>query len=400
MIKLKFKHTKYPHNHLQIYLISFLLFVNSCFYIYSIAPICPANVFFYIGFIYTIVYIISHNKLCINISVTLSVITCLYMLITQFFISERYDVALGCSTNFLIYSIGIILLPRLSTRQVLNISKRLLQLGIILYSIDTIYRFSLIKFNIFAAISNFYIMKVNNLFFLDTNFLGINTTVLCFLSLYLYHKFKDKTYLFFCIIYSVLTFFTFARAAIIATIVSFFIFYIFLNIKNIKKKLKSILTLKMSTKIISSFFILFFLIISIIYILIYIKNFLAADESFHTKVNIINSLFEFIKQANIKDLIIGIGYGHAYLFCGRAAHNYLATYIIETGFLGLTMVTTFLFSIFVKTPKTIYILLPFIIFSYSLIGRTSMHVLYSALVLIWYFENILPKPKKGQIKEY
>ena len=85
----------------------------------------------------------------------------------------------------------------------------------------------------------------------------------------------------------------------------------------------------------------------------------AEDMTLVAKIDIFNDIGVFFQKATLSQILFGIGLDNAEAFVGMYAHNYIATYLMETGVIGYTIITTFLLRVLYEAPKTIYILLPF-----------------------------------------
>ena len=105
-----------------------------------------------------------------------------------------------------------------------------------------------------------------------------------------------------------------------------------------------------------------------------------------SKIDLFNVIGTFFQKAELKDILIGIGFNN-----GRIkefseigyAHAYLTTYICETGVIGYLLVTTFLISIGIETKKIIMLIFAFFIMGISYVGHAQLHLFYTTLILMW-----------------
>ena len=383
--KLKLHYTSDIFKSPLLFIPTLLLVINSGFFIKHYFVICPIYLSFYLAICVLVFLLFKIKKILIPISGILCIMTILYQLFSQFFLDVRIWSLLASISTISFYIITLILLSKMNYRQVLFISDCFLAYNFLLYLADTIYRFSLFNYNIINIFINFYEMKESCFIFGDTNSLGINTTILTFFAYYLFKLTHKNKYIIYIYLFSILTFFTFSRAAILATFISFIIFIFFKHLKQIFK-----------TEIYNSYQIPLSVLLSHIFVFIIIALsiplgltlifFLMNDGSFLTKIAIFNDIVIFFQKSSLLQLLFGIGFDNAENFVGMYAHNYLATYLIETGIMGYILITTFLLRILYEAPKTIYIFLPFSILGISFIGYSILNLFYVALALIIYFE--------------
>ena len=387
-IKIKIQN---PQSFSFLFCVTFLLYANSGFYFSSFPILSPVYIFFYFILLIIVFLFLKKTTQKITLQSVIGLILVFYILISQTLVQGKPIALLGSAATFLFYIFGTLLLPKFSFSKVLIIANGMLLISLILGLIDTIYRLNLVNFNIYNLLLNFYEIKKQCLFYADTNSLAINTTILTFFSIYLYNLLKYKKYIFFAGAFFIITLLSCSRSAMFATLITFFILYGFKIIIYLIKSKNSIFDIaKLPTKKMLYYTIL--ILTSIIFILVLYKIllFLATDGSFSTKLNLLEALINFIQNAPLINLLLGTGYnnGGISLYSDLDyAHSYLATYVIETGFFGYLLVTSFLLSILYKTKKTIYLLIPFFIMGISHISHTQLHLFYTALVLIWFFEK-------------
>ena len=385
---------KNPINYSIFDLITMLLFINSGFYISSCPVVAPVYIFFYIAIIYYTVTILIKLKFPkLIFSSKLALIAILYIGVSQFIICGKPIAIIGSIATFSFYILGTVLFPRLGYYKSIVMSDAMLLWSSIFYGLDTFYRLSLFNFNLSYLFQgmNFYAMKTSTLLYADTNTVGINVTVLIFLAYYLYKKTLHKKYIKYIVIFSLLNLLSFSRASIFATIITVLFISIFPSISISLKKLENLPWHKISIKKIIANSFLFILAIISTCVVYYIIAYISTDPSFGTKIELFNTLDRYIHYTQMKDLLFGIGFNTGRLFEFGSergyAHTYLLTYICETGLCGYILVTSFLISVLYETKKNIIILLPFFIIGISLISHAQLHLFYTVLALIWFFEH-------------
>lgn len=399
MIKeLKIKTKFNINNYSPLFCITYLFFINSSFYFSSFPALSPVYLIFYITFPIIIYGLLKNTLKKIPHSSLIGICLVLYLVIFQFIVGGKPIAILGSAATFLFYIFGTLLFPKFSHNKVVLIANGVLFVSLMLGFVDTIYRLNLVGFNINSLLINFYDIKKQCIFYADTNSLAINTTILTFYSIYMFNLLKNKKYIVYSFLFTIITFLSCSRSAIFATIITFFILYGLKILKYLKNSKTSILNIN-AISLKRSFYYFNILITTIIlsFVLLKIIVFLATDASFSTKIDLFEALFNFINSAPIINLLFGTGYnnGGISLYSNLSyAHTYLATYVIETGVCGYILVTTFLLSIIYKTPKTLLLFIPFFIMGISHISHTQLHPFYTVLALMWYFENFYKKERK------
>ena len=377
------------------FIIIFFMFINSGFYIQFFPAFSPVYIFFYLGLLFTFIYIALKQKIRLPKSSLLGCLVIFYVLTSQFILGGRPEAILGSVATMLFYVIGTILLPCFSIKKYFFITDSLLCFMSFIYGADTIYRLSLFGFNVLGLMKSFYQMKVECFLYGDTNPLAVSSATLLFFAFYLYQMTKLKKYFYYVIIFSIITFLTFSRSAIIATIIVLFAFYIFKILKYLQTTLKE--TINISKIPIKITFVYFTFILFIIFGLYIGKNiiiYLMSDGSFMTKLDLFSDTIHFFTKAPINDLLLGIGFNNGRIleYSTRGyAHAYLTTYILETGIIGYILVTSFLIYILNETKMTWTVIVAFFIMGISYIGHSQLHLFYAVLALIWNLEHNLKK---------
>ena len=376
-------------DNLLIYYALFLIFINSGFYFSKVPYIAPIYLAIYIALPLLFVILIVKNSFKMSISAILGFVFIIYIIFSQIIVEGKPIAILGSVMTVLCYILGVIWLRYVTYDNVLKITNVFLAYSAILYIIDTVHRLILANFNFVSLFVNFYFIKKQCLYYSDTNPLAINTTILTFFALYLYNKFKCKKYLFYIFLFPIITLLTMSRSAIIATILSLVIYFIISDLDYLKRRICSF-NYNISIKSLASVIFLVFTGIIGIYILLNIINFLLVDASFSTKIELINTVRNFLLNSSPIQLLFGVGFNNGGISdFGELgyAHSYLATYVVETGLIGYTLMTTFLLSIYFEARKTVYIFVPYILLGISHISHAQLHLFYVVSALICYLEK-------------
>lgn len=266
----------------------------------------------------------------------------------------------------------------------IKIANNLINLTICVIFIETIIRVRNFNFNkIILSLfsSEFYSYKTDSFMFGGSNGVAFVLLVMIFLLLYL-SKLVDIKYKFRLSVLMVLLFLTFSRAAYLSLIIVFII--------NLIRKL----FFKRSKQLLTLFDFLFFIIL-IFFLMIpfafrdVINNyfFLAEDASFQTKIWIPEKAMNYFWNASVFTKLFGIGLGNATEYIGRWAHNFVITYLLETGIIGLTFILC-IYYLINKITKKKFILFFYLIFiiGFSFVP-VSIPYFYVSLMLLYHIDK-------------
>ena len=143
----------------------------------------------------------------------------------------------------------------------------------------------------------------------------------------------------------------FSRAVLIALTVVFLISLVFLNFRK-------------------AWFILLLPVLLGAYIFVFplIFRYIISDPSFSTKIFILVKSIDYIGSANINKLLFGIGFGGGLRILGIWLHNFLITFLVESGIIGISIILAFLIAVIKKTKrKTGYLILFLLITGFSFV---------------------------------
>lgn len=373
---------------LIVFVISILIFPNSSITIQGLPSYLTTQIFHIPSIILAfLLIIINKGRISLNIPSIIALITIVYIILSQIYVGGDISDIMASPRAISYFILASIFLQYLSKTQFFIICDWILWYCLGAFLFDTFYRFSIFGFHLNFSMIDIYRWKTESLLFFDTNTFGVLTLIITFFAYYLYDITKQNKYLFFTLMFIILTIWSYSRAAMLGIVITF---ANILLLKLLKKLLnKSILNVLpvISIGIFLRFILLIIFILLSIYAGIKIFIFLINDSSFLTKLDLLSDTILFIKKANLEQLFLGTGFGNAELFTGRYAHAYIPTYIIETGLIGYTLVTLLLISIFLYAKKTILILLPFIVISISFIAHYGLGLFYTALAFICFYEH-------------
>ncbi|WP_139827967.1 O-antigen ligase family protein [Marivirga sericea] len=213
-----------------------------------------------------------------------------------------------------------------------------------------------------------YMYKFDGIMYTDSNATGLHIICLFFFILY-WAREREKKFLFIRWGLIILLIFTFSRAAWLGAIIGLIYIYGF------KGKYFKRFIIFMST----SGIIVAFLGIG------YSK--ISGDISFLSKLYILETTYDYLKSADIMNLIFGVGFFKSEEVLGIYGHNIFIVFLLESGIIGLTFILM-LFSSFVyyTRKKALWVLIPYLVTSFSAI-TTFVPYLYGTVGLIYLIEQ-------------
>ncbi|WP_158740071.1 O-antigen ligase family protein [Defluviitalea raffinosedens] len=346
-----------------------LLVVFSGFYIQK-ATVSPVYITFVIGSYMLFLLFIYKSSFKNDKLVNIAFFGITYFLITQIYVKGEINTTGNVIISILYFIIVIQGLHFFNYADTVSMSRRFINFSIAILILECIYRmnnpeyyFNYKDFSFWEQ--GFYIYKINSFMFQDSNFVGIFIISLFFFTVYLKtcHNQKFNIQL---ILLAILCFFTFSRAAWISLVFC----YIIILFKNKRLYMKKVLIF--SCMVLGSIFL--FYIVKI-------------DSSGLSKLKIFQLAFKFLKTGSYKHILLGVGFGRAKEYIGIGAHNFIITYLIESGIIGLLFIVIFWSYINVKTKyKASYVMFPFLICGMSLAGH-AIPYLYCIYAIIFTLEK-------------
>lgn len=272
------------------------------------------------------------------------VIALLYSLFVVIF--EREEESNNTQFNFLfsmLYLIVSILICSSITKEyLLELSMKFINFSIVLLIIEAVWRYTHPSDNLlYNALSNvsFYKYKFGSIMYQDSNFVGIFAICVLFFAVYLDVRQNEKTRVQQFILLA-LCMLSLSRATMISSVVFFYFFSGAIK-RNTKKHL--------------------FLLLLVIGIYV-ASNFVLYDGSFISKLDIVGRTVEFFGRASIGEKLFGIGLGMSKQYIGIGSHNFVVTYLLETGIIGfIFLLLIWMVVFFVSKKKVYYVMFPFLI---------------------------------------
>lgn len=349
-----------------ILIFEIIFIVFSGFYLASLTKYSPV----YFAFVVSLfIYIISPFKYKVNKSEFVVILFLIHNIVLFFFRFDEINTLINVVISLFVY-VFILSKNDVLRRRVVIISKIFIYFTIVLLLIESIWRITHpIWVNAKGIVvaeqteGNFYPFKLSSIMFQDSNFVGVYSSTMFFFVDYFtfdykYLKITIKIILF------VITLLTLSRAAVIAVLIVIFIKKIILS-KKIKKE-----------------DVLLFLIPFFIITIYIVYSLISTDESFLSKFYIINHAVEYVKKSSFDTLLLGVGFGNAVKYLNIGSHNFIVTYLVESGIIGLFLILYFHF-LFLKEYNfwAWDVVLVFFITGMSLVGH-AVPFYYSQLALL------------------
>ncbi len=332
-------------------LIGSILFLFCGFFITQIVKISPFHISLVLSLVLMLILILKEKKIIVSNIVRYTFLFIIYLILTQIYIGGNLNVLISVIYSLIYLPLIIIIFMQLSKEEILNISHRFIQLSTIVLIIECICRIvpnisqlGIAMKTLFTG-TEFYVFKYNSIMYNDSNFVAIFVVLLSVFSFYLSKKYKYKKCRFILFIQFIICILTFSRAAIL-TLICFYLANYLLDKKHI--------------------WILIVFIPIIIFISIYTMKEISSDGSFQMKIfTILDGINQF-RELDIMNILFGVGFNNSINLLGRSAHNFILTYLIETGIVGLILIISLYIYIAIKTNyRTIYIFIPFIVMGMS-----------------------------------
>lgn len=356
------------------YLASFFIIVFSGYYITKL-PLSPIYMFIMIGSLLITTRIILSGKIKVAYVLVIAFYIFLYFLISPL-ISPNPNISAYVGFNFsiIVFIFSYISLSKLKTTSIVFLSYKFIYFSLPLLIFEVFYRYAnpigaevFIKDNREDII--FYIYKYNSIMYLDSNFVGLFTISLFFFLLYLNTLDKRKSNLFIVLILALLTVLTLSRASII----SLFLFSTIFPFRKFIYKNR---------------YIIYIAIMVLISLLApFLLEFRSIDDSFSSKFTIFEKALSYMREAPIINLFFGVGFGNAVEVLNIGAHNFIVTYLVESGFIGLFLIALLWVIILLKTKlKAGIIMFPFLFNGLSL-STGSIPYLYAIFAIMLVIET-------------
>lgn len=355
-------------------LVALLIVPFSGFYITKL-PLSPIYIFFILSsFLVSLLFLYRATIIRSNI-ISIALIFLLYIIITHTLrgdsLSSSAIVNVVLSLLFFIFTYNVI--NKVPTIHILKAGNKLVYFSLPLLIYEAHYRISNPIFyfdptEVGKEDMLFYVYKMNSIMYMDSNFVGIFIVAIFFFKFYLMsslmHKRTDYLILLALIILCLLTL---SRASILSIIIFSTIYPV-----------RSLLYKKRKTVFILSVFVSIFLYGAL-------SKFQFLDESFSTKFEIIEHAIKFVEHQPVSTVLFGAGLGNAVSAIGMGAHNFIVTYLIETGIIGLLVLSFLWGTILIKSKfKCGIVMFPFLLNGLSVAGHAIpyLYVIYAVILVV------------------
>ena len=310
----------------------------------------------------------------------------LYLILFQPLLKAQLNSLIHVIISFFFLLVTYDLFQYVPVNTLIKIVNNFINLSIAVIFIETIFRvrnlnLSQIIFSLFSF--EFYSYKKDSFMFGDSNSVAF-IIITMILLLYYFSKLVNVKYKFRLSVLSVLLFFTFSRAAYLGFIIVFII--------NLVRKI----FFKKSKQLLSLFdFLVFAILVIFLTVPFAFSNainkyfFLAGDPSFQSKILIPEIAMHYFWNANFFTKLFGIGLGNSVEYIGIWAHNFVITYLLETGIIGLSFILCIYYLINKITQKK-FVLFFYLIFiiGFSFVPL-AMPYFYVSLMLLYYINKKL-----------
>ncbi len=310
----------------------------------------------------------------------------LYLILFQPLLKAQLNGLVHVIISFSFLLVTHDLFQYVSVNTLIKIVNNFINLSIAVIFIETIIRARNVNLSqIIRSLnsSEFYSYKTDSFMFADSNSVAF-VIITMILLLYYFSKLVNVKYKFRLSVLSVLLFFTFSRAAYLGFIIVFII--------NLVRKI----LFKKSKQLLSLFdFLVFAILVIFLTVPFAFSNvinkyfFLTGDPSFQSRILISEKAVHYFWNANFFTKLFGIGLGNSVEYIGRWAHNFVITYLLETGIIGLSFILCIYYLINKITQKK-FVLFFYLIFiiGFSFVPL-AMPYFYVSLMLLYYINKKL-----------
>lgn len=339
---------------------SYILTCFSGFFLIN-ATISPIYIAFCVGLLLFAIWIERRGyRVYISAVISIIVFAIFYFVISQTFIGGNLSLIFGVSLSLVYYIIGTSLFASLKKNDIEKIVILFSRFSIVIYCFEAYWRLSHpVILNV--VLDWFYAYKISSVFFLDSNFVAIFLLNLFFLIQFIF-KGTNRLIIERCLIF-VLLVLTFSRSCVLTLIVGLCIYF---YIYGLKSRIWRVV-IGWGVGLIGLF-----------------KSFLILrdDASFLSKFEILNKSYNFMLNASLEQLFLGIGFGNSPKFIGIGAHNIFVIYFLEAGLVGGFIFFMVQYYIYLDTKKAgIWLMLPLIIAGMSL-SAVMIPYYYLSLAII------------------
>lgn len=310
----------------------------------------------------------------------------LYLLMFQPLLKAKPNYFMHVIISYSFLLITYDLFKNMELNALIKIANNFINLTIIIVLIETLIRvrgLNLSEIFLVLVSGEFYPFKRESIIFGDSNSVAFLLITLILFLVYL-RKLININFRFRLFIMVVLLILTYSRAAylglILLLVISLFRSFLF----KISKQLLRLFDVFI-------IFILFFVdLVPFVFSDIINRYFpLAEDSSFQTKVLIPEKALNYLWNSDLISKLFGIGLGNSVEYINIASHNFVITYLFETGVIGLCFVLAILYFLN-KISKSKFILFFYLIFivGFSFVP-VAMPYFFVSLILLYYIDKKL-----------
>lgn len=293
----------------------------------------------------------------------------------EIFINPTGDIKTGLFliVTSLSYPIFDLLCKKIKIEDLKKYSIKYIHFVILLYLFELVVRLVRCNFS-FSSLTDpmffarlFYLYKENLIIGGgDTNFIATHLLITFFFAFYLNRRFQIKLGKELLLLVFLL-FFAFSRAGWLSVVFGS-VALSFIHKKNRNK---------------ISFFRLGIMMFLILIVLIFLFSALSYDGSFETKIEIWTLTLDFLKNASLRDLLLGLGFLNSIQVVKfNVAHTLISTLLMDTGLISLFLYFLCWIPILKQSRGfALYILMPVFIFALSFIQQMIPY-LYITLAVI------------------
>lgn len=285
-----------------------------------------------------------------------------YFIITQATASINIIGNLYC---FLVINIVVMLTYKAVDREYVNRTIFIFfGVSLLIFSADTFWRFINPGYDQIRNLDRLYelglgyqVYKSNSIMYIDSNNVGVHALCLFMLSVVV-NGIKGVNV--FRVSFFIIILLTLSRAAVVSAVVG----YAFYILDTSRYRLYFRATMWLSVIPIS-----YFIIVTLTHY---------SDESLASKFYLLQSAYDFISGEYgypIYSVLTGVGFGNAIDVIGMGSHSIYVSLLVEAGIIGFVFYFLHLAFFYKKAKSTKYIMLPFLITSFSL----------GAVVSPWFF---------------
>lgn len=296
---------------------------------------------------------------------------CIYLFVSQYFTNAAFRHYMGAVLAPLYLVLILIFVQKTSSDFLKKLGSKFIRYSLVILSIEAILRYIFCIFYIIrdkSGVQEIYQFKFNGPMYLTSNAVAAHLVVLLFFVFWWSqtHSRSMKKEIFLILMLIVLTL---SRASLVAIACGLAYYLLFRNL-NWKKSLLFCLVVGISAGLgiwsLQSFY---------------------NDESFQSKFTILNESLEYLKIADLKSILFGIGFNGSTHIMTHHAHNYFLLYLLESGVFGLIfLLATLFFLIKATSGKAMIILFPFLVQT-SAESNTFLPYFYVAMALMLVFEH-------------